>query len=115
MSAMQMMRTTSTLVFASALLAGCQNDSKLEGGNKGGGDLESRVKKLEEQNAKYAEALDFLQKVYSQQKQQTEQREREEPADDAVFAVDIASDIKGGQVEGPATACVTIVEAWEFA
>ena len=112
---MPMMRTTSTILFASALLAGCQNDSKLEGGNKGGGDLETRVKKLEEQNAKYAEALDFLQKVYNQQKGQQAKEEREEPADDAVFAVDVAGDIKGGQVEGPATACVTIVEAWDFA
>jgi outer membrane murein-binding lipoprotein Lpp len=112
-----MLRTTSTILFASALLAGCQNDSKLEGGTKtsSGGDLEARVKKLEEQNAKYAEALDFLQKVYNQQKQQTEAQEREEPAEDAMFAVDIGPDLKGGQVEGPATACVTIVEAWDFA
>ena len=113
-----MLRTTSTILFAGVLLAGCQNDSKLEGGKGSSapsGDLEARVKKLEEQNAKYAEALDFLQKVYNQQKQQTEAQEREEPAEDAMFAVDITPDIKGGQVEGPATACVTIVEAWDFA
>jgi hypothetical protein len=73
------------------------------------------VKKLEESNAKYAEALDFLQKIYAQQKQQQAQEERDDPAEDAVFAVDIAPDIAGGQVEGPATACVTIVEAWDFA
>jgi hypothetical protein len=82
-------------------------------------DLESRVKKLEDTNKKYAEALDALQNVYEQQKaqaaQQKAQRERDEPAPDAVFAVDIADDIKGGQVEGPATASVTIVEAWDFA
>jgi hypothetical protein len=114
-----MLRTTSTILFAGVLLVGCQNDSKLEGGKGSSaapsGDLEARVKKLEEQNAKYAEALDFLQKVYSQQKQQQEAQEREEPADDAMFAVDIGPDLKGGQVEGPATACVTIVEAWDFA
>ena len=95
-----------------ALLVGCQND-------KGTSDLEARVKKLEDQNAKYAESLDFLQKVYAQQKQQQaqqqEQQEREEPADDAMFAVDIGVDLKGGQVDGPAGACVTIVEAWDFA
>ena len=82
-------------------------------------DLESRVRKLEETNKKYAEALDALQNVYEQQKQQAAaqkaQRERDEPAPDAVFAVDIADDLKGGQVEGPATAGVTIVEAWDFA
>ena len=106
-----------SLLLATTLFAGCQNDSKLDskGSGGGGGDLEARVKKLEEQNAKYAEALDFLQKVYNQQKQQNEAQEREEPADDATFAVDIAPDLAGGQVEGPATACVTIVEAWDFA
>src|SRR5260221_11852886 len=110
-----MKRIATSLLLAAALL-GCQNDSKLDQkGGGGGGDLESRVKKLEEQNAKYAEALDFLQKVYNQQKAQTEQQEREEPAEDAVFAVDIAPDIKGGQVDGPTTACVTIIEAWDFA
>jgi hypothetical protein len=112
-------------------LLGCQNEStKLDNPSAKGdhaaiampppsGDLEARVRKLEMDNAKYAEALDFLQKVYSQQKQQEtaekERREREEPAPDATFAVDVAPDIKAGQVEGPATACVTLVEAWDFA
>jgi outer membrane murein-binding lipoprotein Lpp len=109
--------STSMKMFASILFAcvlgGCQNDSKLD--QKSAGDLEARVKKLEDTNAKYAEALDALQRMYTQQKQQQAQEERDEPADDAVFAVDIAPDIAGGQVEGPATACVTIVEAWDFA
>jgi hypothetical protein len=122
-----------SVLAASAALLGCQNESKLDnpsakGDDKAGiaarlpppsGDLESRVRRLEEANAKYAEALDFLQKVYDQQKGQEkaerERREREEPATDAVFAVDVAPDVKGGQVEGPATACVTLVEAWDFA
>lgn len=43
------------------------------------------------------------------------QPEREEPAPDATFAVDVSPDVKGGQVEGPATACVTLIEAWDFA
>src|SRR5580692_4043699 len=106
------MKTLASIVFASAMLAGCQNDSKLD--SKSSGDLEARVKKLEDSNAKYAEALDFLQKIYAQQKQQQQAEEREEPADDATFAVDIAPDVAAGQVEGPATACVTIVEAWDF-
>ncbi len=107
------MKSLASLLLASAALLGCQNESKLD--SKASGDLEARVKKLEETNAKYAEALDFLQKVYGQQKQQQEAQEREEPADDAVFAVDIAPDVKGGQVEGPNSACVTVVEAWDFA
>ena len=111
---MRVMTTLARILLATLLVAGCQNESKLDS-KGGGGDLEARVKKLEESNAKYAEALDFLQKVYAQQKQQTESQEREEPADDAVFAVDIAPDISGGQVEGPSSACVTVVEAWDFA
>jgi hypothetical protein len=107
------MKIFASLLFTAALLAGCQNESKLDGS---GGNLEARVKKLEEQNAKYAEALDFLQKVYAQQKQQQAQQEESEPDPNAMFAVDIAPNIKGGLVEGPATgAPVTIVEAWDFA
>jgi PBP1b-binding outer membrane lipoprotein LpoB len=110
---MRSMKSVASLLFAAALFAGCQNESKLD---SGGGNLEARVKKLEETNAKYAEALDFLQKVYSQQKAQQQAQEREEPAPDAVFAVDIKPNIEAGLVEGPATgAPVTIVEAWDFA
>jgi outer membrane murein-binding lipoprotein Lpp len=108
------MKTFSTFLIAAAMLAGCQNESKLDGG--GGGNLEARVKKLEEANAKYAEALDFLQKVYAQQKQQQQQQERDEPDPAAMFAVDIQQNLAVGMVEGPATgAPVTIVEAWDFA
>ena len=77
--------------------------------------LEDRVARLEAQLKKYEEPLDFLSKVYAQQKQQAQAQERDEPAPDAVFAVDIASDIKAGQVEGPMGAPITIVEAWDFA
>jgi hypothetical protein len=107
-----MRKTVALFLFAATALAGCQNESKLGGG----GDLEARVKKLEEQNAKYAEAMDFLQKVYQQQKQQQAAQQRDEHAPDAVFAVDISQNIAAGHVEGPATgAQVTIVEAFDFA
>jgi protein-disulfide isomerase len=109
------MKSLATMLLASSLVFACQNDSKLDSKGGGGGDLEARVKKLEDSNAKYAEALDFLQKVYAQQKQQADQQEREEPAPDAIFAVDIAPDLKAGQVEGSANAPVTIVEAFDFA
>lgn len=114
---MPAMKSFASLLFAAALLTGCQNDSKLDSsGGGGGGSIEARVKKLEEQNAKYAEALDFLQKVYQQQKAQAKQQEREEPAPDAMFAIDISNSLAGGLVRGPATgANVTIVEAWDFA
>lgn len=75
------------------------------------GSLEERVAKLE----RHAEALDFLEKVYQQQKQQMEQQERSEPAPDAVFAVDISQNLALGMIEGPPQAAVTIIEAWDFA
>lgn len=107
-------KSLTLILFASALVLGCQNESKLEG--SGGGNLEARVKKLEEQNAKYAEALDFLQKVFNQQKQQQQAQEAEEPAPDAMFAVDIGQNVKLGYTQGPSTgAPVTIVAAEDFA
>ena len=107
------MKSLACVLFAAALIAGCQNDSKMDGS---GGSLEARVKKLEETNAKYAEALDFLQKVYGQQKAQQAQQERDEPDPNAMFAVDIAANTKLGMVEGPDKgAPITIVEAWDFA
>lgn len=113
----QTMRTLGSLLIATSLLAGCQSASKLDA--NGSGDLEARVKKLEESNAKYAEALDFLQKVYDQEKQKekadADREAADTPADDAIFAVDIAPDVAAGQVEGPADAPVTIVEAFDFA
>lgn len=107
------MKSLASVFLAAALVAGCQNESKLDGG---GGNLEARVKKLEEQNAKYAEALDFLQKVYNQQKQQQAQQEREEHAPDAMFAVDVSQSVANGFVDGPAAgAPVTMVIALDFA
>ena len=79
------------------------------------GPLEVRVAKLEAENAKYREALEFLQQVYQQQKQQQAQEERDELAPDGVFAVDVAADVAAGQVDGPATAAVTIVKCFDFA
>jgi len=111
------MKSLASVLFASVLALGCQNESKLDGavGGTGGGNLEARVAKLEAENAKYKEALEFLQKVYNQQKQQQQAQEDQEPDPGAQFAVDITPDVKGGQVEGPNSACVTIVEAWDFA
>jgi protein-disulfide isomerase len=118
------MRTFGTLLLACSLVAGCAGQSKPEvkpsaspvvAQSPSNADLEKRVKQLEDANAKYADALDFLQAVYSQQKAQADAEEQSEPAEDAIFAVDIAPDIAAGQVEGPADAPVTIVEAFDFA
>jgi DNA segregation ATPase FtsK/SpoIIIE-like protein len=79
------------------------------------GSVEQQLARLQDAYDRNAEAVEFLNKVFAQQKAQQAAQEREEPADDAVFAVDIAPDLKLGQVEGPSTALVTIVEAWDFA
>jgi hypothetical protein len=79
------------------------------------GDVEARLRRLEDNYAKYAEALDFLGKVYSQQKQQQQQQEAQEPDPTAIFAVNIAENVAMGMVEGPVGAPITIVEAWDFA
>lgn len=78
-------------------------------------DLEERVKKLEADNAKYAEALAFLQQVYEQQVAARQGQEDREPAPGAIFAVPVGDAVAAGQVNGPASAPVTIVKAFDFA
>src|SRR5262249_41147731 len=104
-------------------LFGCENTSRLDKTTKGGptaeapgatsptpsgpikidhsGTLEDRVARLEDTIGRNAEALDFLAKVYAQQKAQQQAQQREEPAPDAVFAVDVTPNVKAGMVEGP--------------
>ena len=79
------------------------------------GDVETRLRRLEDNYAKHAEALDFLGKVYAQQKAQQAQQEAQEPDPTAVFAVDIKENLAAGMYEGPLGAPVTIVEAFDFA
>ena len=125
----------STLLLAAVLFAGCENaHSKLDNiatampdKDKApaaapvqaqadhSGSVEERLARLENNYAKYSEALDFLDKVYAQQKAQQQQAERDEAAPDAIFAVDIAPDVALGKVDGPADAPVTIVKAFDFA
>jgi hypothetical protein len=78
------------------------------------GSVEQQLARLQDAYDRNAEAMAFLNQVFAQQKAQQAAAERDEPADDAVFAVDIAPDVKLGEVEGPATAPVTIIEAWDF-
>jgi hypothetical protein len=79
------------------------------------GSVEQQLARLQDAYDRNAEAMGFLNKVYAQQRAQQQAQEREEAAEDAVFAVDVAPDVKLGQVEGPNSALVTIVEAWDFA
>ena len=77
--------------------------------------IEARVAMLEAQIAQYAEALEFLKKVYEQQKASADAQEANEIAGDGVYAVDITPNVQLGMVEGPPTAAVTIVKAFDFA
>lgn len=78
-------------------------------------ELEERVRKLEADNAKYAEALAFLQQVYEQQVATRQAEEDRQPAPGAIFAVPVADAVAAGQVLGPPSAPVTIVKAFDFA
>lgn len=78
------------------------------------GSVEQQLARLQDAYDRNVEAIDFVNKVIAQNKAQQAAQEREQPAEDAVFAVDIAPDVKLGQVEGPSTAPVTIIEAWDF-
>jgi protein-disulfide isomerase len=102
------------------LVIACEKQSKLDSTLAidqagGGGDVETRLRRIEAKLDKYGEALDFLAKVYEQQKAQQDAEARAEHAPDAVFGVAVADDVKAGLVDGPATAPVTIVKAFDFA
>ncbi|TMQ18309.1 MAG: hypothetical protein E6J91_08240 [Deltaproteobacteria bacterium] len=122
-------------LIAAPALVGCENASRLDkapaSAERGAaaapmpikadhsGSVEDRLTRLENNLARYGDTLEWVNGIHEQQKQQAkaqaEQQRREEPDPDAVFAVDIAPDLKLGQIEGPAGAPVTIVEAWDFA
>ena len=114
-----MKRLGSAALLSLLALVGCENSSPLDKSMKDqkpeaasynadhSGTVEERVARLERNLDNYADALEFLQKVYEQQDQT--------PDPNAVFAVDVAPDIKLGMVEGSPEALVTIVEAWDFA
>ncbi|HEX3764606.1 MAG TPA: thioredoxin domain-containing protein [Kofleriaceae bacterium] len=79
------------------------------------GSVEQQLARLQDAYDKNAEAMGFLNQVYGQQKAQQQAQDRNEPAEDAMFAVNVTEDIKAGQVDGPPTAPVTIVKAFDFA
>ncbi len=78
------------------------------------GTVDQQLARLQDAYDRNAEAVEFLNQVYAQQKAQQAERERDEPDPDAVFAVAIDSDLKLGMIEGSPQAPVTIIEAWDF-
>ncbi|MBL0215558.1 MAG: hypothetical protein IPQ07_16950 [Myxococcales bacterium] len=108
-----MLRTSTALLLAAAAFVGCENTHsrldevatvapKITAPSAAPvntqadhtGDVEARLRRLEDNYAKYAEALEFLGKVYAQQKAQQAQQEAEEPDPTAVFAVAVNNDIQ---------------------
>ncbi len=78
-------------------------------------ELELRVRALEAKLAEYDEALQFLNKVYAQQKAGAGAGAADDELDpNAIYAVDISHDIKAGKIDGPAKAPVTIVKVFDF-
>ncbi|HEX7841556.1 MAG TPA: hypothetical protein VF469_28995 [Kofleriaceae bacterium] len=95
--------------------AAAPGDGKPGGGKiDRSGTVEQQLARLQDAYDRNAEAVEFLNQVYTQQKAQQAERERDEPDPDAVFAVAIDPDLKLGMVEGSPQALVTIVEAWDF-
>lgn len=84
-------------------------------GAQGDAALAERVQKIEANLVRREEALAFLEMAYAQQKKEQDARDAGDPDPNAVFAVDISGPLRAGQVEGPNSALVTIVEAWDFA
>lgn len=114
------MKTLASVLLAASLVAACQNNgSQLDHTGSGAtasvSALEARVTALEQWKAKHEKAIDFLQQAYDAQQQQLEAERKNQLDPTAIFAVPIAADLAGGQVEGPNSACVTVVEAWDFA
>lgn len=78
------------------------------------GDLEERLRRVEAILARSSDALEFLQKVYEQQRAAADREADSEPAPDAVFGVAIEQSVKAGLVDG-APALVTVIKAYDFA
>jgi protein-disulfide isomerase len=78
------------------------------------GTVEQQLARLQDAYDRNAEAMAFLSMVHEQQKAAQAAQAREEHADDAMFAVNVADSVKAGQVDGPASAPVTVVKAFDF-
>jgi hypothetical protein len=77
--------------------------------------IAERLQKVEANLVRREEALAFLEMAYASQKRQEDQKAAQEHDPNAVFAVDVSAAVKAGQVEGPNSAIITIIEAWDFA
>jgi len=77
-------------------------------------EIEERLRRVEKILAENSDALEFLRKVYEQQRKQAEAEDAGEPAPGAVFGVEIDQNVQAGLVDGP-PAYVTVIKAYDFA
>lgn len=73
--------------------------------------MEDRIATLEAEQKKLAEVAEFVRPIMAQQQAQQAEQDSREPDPAARFAVDVT----GSAYDGPASAAVTIVEAFDFA
>jgi len=73
--------------------------------------LTERVEKLEREQKDFAEVAAFVKPIMNQQKAQEQAQAAQEPDPNTRFSIEVAGDAS----DGPATAAVTIVEAFDFA
>lgn len=115
------MKQVAAVLVAVVAAIGCEKPvSKLDSARsvaeaESSGSIETRLHRIEQNLARREAALAFLEEAFESQKKQREEQEASEPAPDAVFAVDIAQNLRAGLVEGSASAPVTIVKAFDFA
>ncbi len=103
------------LLVIALLVSGCGGSKRDPAEPSNRGSIEERLRRIEDNLAKREEALAFLEKAYAGQKAQQDEEAAREPAEDAIFAIDVRASVAAGFVEGPATAPVTVVEAFDFA
>lgn len=84
------------IAFGACTKPGSSDSTKLQ-------ELEKRIEKLEAAQKGYDEIAEFVRPIMQQQPQ--------EPDPTVRFAVTV----EGNEYDGPATAAVTVVEAWDFA
>jgi len=73
--------------------------------------LTKRIEKLEQEQKQFSEVAEFVKPIMEQQKAQEEQQASQDPDPATRFSIDVAGDA----TDGPATAAVTIIEAFDFA
>ena len=102
---------TNRLYLIALLAAAAPGACQKSGSDQQVKELSDRVAALEAQSKQFAEVDKFVRPIMKQQQQQEERQAANEPDPGTMFAVPI----DGDATNGPATAAVTIIEAFDFA